>query len=155
MAPRNITGYSALWRIIPARGIGVAVIVNREGPRLDRIVEAALANAARNAGRPLIEPSIRPAAAAPSGVTPPSGEALRALDGTYEARFPLELRWRDGRLRLVRFGDTLGVTSLGGNRYSVKSAGAATSDVFTIVPARGEWPAYIQMFLWAFPRVRD
>src|SRR6185295_5121412 len=68
--PGSVTGFSAIWRTVPGRRLGVAVVVNREGLRLDRVVEAALTNAALASGRPLAADA--PATAPAQGADVPS-----------------------------------------------------------------------------------
>ncbi|MEP7346658.1 MAG: serine hydrolase domain-containing protein [Gemmatimonadaceae bacterium] len=145
--PGSMPGYSTLVEFLPDQRIGIVVLANRDGVRLDRIAETALETL-----------TVLPGEQSPvtaSGESPKE-TLLRSLEGVYVSRFPLELRFRDGHLVLKRFGVELVVTPLGENRYSVQpNVGAgARADVFRIVPAAGNRPAYIQMFLWAFPRVR-
>ncbi|MFN8570463.1 MAG: serine hydrolase domain-containing protein [Gemmatimonadaceae bacterium] len=144
--PGSMPGYSALIEILPERGVGVVVVANRDGLRLDAIAERALESVA----------------VLPNGGTdadslvaaPVSSTLLQSLEGRYTGRFSLDLTYRDGQLFLTRFGTTLPVVTLGGDRYAVRVPGAPRADVFKIVPAAGSRPAYIEMFLWAFPRVR-
>jgi CubicO group peptidase (beta-lactamase class C family) len=150
--PGSSTGYSAIWRVIPERRLGVAVLTNRDAVRLEPIVEAVLTDAARASGRELGPAFPRSRVAITRRRLP--DDSLAALAGVYEARFPLELRWRDGSLWLTRFGATLQVRPLGDDRYAVQANDAAPFDVFRIIPGRGQWPPYIQMFLWSFVRVR-
>lgn len=143
--PGSMPGHSTLLEFLPDQRIGVVVLANRDAVRLDRIAETALETLAVLPGEE--DPAL--------GSVVSSNEALlRSLDGVYVARFPIELRFRDGHLVLKRFGVDLIVTPLGGERYSVQPNGASVADVFRIVPAAANRPAYIQMFLWAFPRIR-
>ena len=72
-----------------------------------------------------------------------------------EGRFPVELRWRDNSLQLLRFGTALTVRSIGGDRYRARAPGASTADdVIITPPMRGGREPYIQMYLWAFVRTR-
>lgn len=142
--PGEMPGYSTLIEFLPDQRIGVVVTANRDGIRLDKIAETALETLVALPG----ESETRAQGASPGATAPPG------LEGTYVARFPLELHYRDGRLLLRRFGNELPVTPLGGTRFSVQAAGAPAPDVFRIVPATSRHPAYIQMFLWAFPRVQ-
>lgn len=144
--PGSMPGHSTLIEFLPDQHVGIVVMANRDGVRLDRIAETALETLAILPGEP--------SAAVPASVNA-SDALLRSLEGVYVARFPLELRFRDDHLILKRFGAELVVTPLGGDRYSVQPNGAPRADVFRIVPAAGNRPAFIQMFLWAFPRVRD
>ncbi len=150
--PGSSTGYSAIWRVIPGRRIGVAVLTNRDAVRLEPIVEAVLADAARANGRELGPPFPRFRTVITRDRLP--DDSLAALAGVYEARFPLELRWREGSLWLTRFGTTLQVRPLGGDRYAAMPSGQGNPEFFQIHQARGKWPPYIQMFLWSFVRVR-
>ncbi|MBC7898176.1 MAG: beta-lactamase family protein [Cytophagaceae bacterium] len=150
--PGSSTGYSAIWRVISGRRLGVAVLTNRDAVRLESIVEAVLADAARANGRELGPAFPRSRIVETSRRLPE--DSLAALAGVYEARFPLELRWREGSLWLTRFGATLQVRPLGDDRYAVQANENAPREVFRVYPARGKWPPYIQMFLWSFVRVR-
>ncbi len=143
--PGSMPGYSTLVQFLPDQRIGIVVLANRDGVRLDRIAETALETLT-----PL--PGEQPVGPVSDGS--PKEALLRSLEGVYVARFPLELRFRDGHLVLKRFGTDLVVTPLGNDRYSVQPNGAPSADVFRIVPAVGNRPGYIQMFLWAFPRTR-
>ena len=144
--PGAMSGYSTLFEFLPAQRLGIVVLANRDGIRLDRIAETALETLAVLPGDDEAEPL--PAMSSNEGL-------LRSFEGVYVARFPLELHFRDGHLVLKRFGVDLIITPLGGERYSVQPNDASRPDVFRIVPAAGKRPAYIQMFLWAFPRVRN
>ncbi len=157
--PGNVSGFSALWRMLPRSRIGVAVLVNRDAVRLDALADSALATvAARGPAAPpeRVDRARRAdrggTGAGGSGAAALTREAARALEGRYEARFPIELRWSDGALRLTRFGTTHPVVPLGGDRYQVQAPGASSPEVFTIHPASAHHPAYVQMALWAFVR---
>jgi len=169
--PGNVTGFSALWRAIPSRNVGVAVLSNRDGVRLDAIADSVLEaviaglptsrqGAGATRGTPRANERPRPNRVAPRNQDARTPDAIssvpeslgRSLAGTYVGRFPIELRWHAGRLELVRFGDTLPVSALGGDRYSVDPPGDTPAESFTIVPAASDRPAYVQMFLWAFVR---
>lgn len=171
--PGGVTGFSALWRAIPASRVAVAILTNRDGVRLDALADEALSNAigsrppnargraARSAPRPpgdrrrngAVEATPRrgDARGTDAGTTIPR-DAARLIEGTYVGRFPLELRWTNSALHLVRLGDTLRVTALGGDRYRVHPPGEAAPDEFIVVPPRDGRPGFIQMFLWAFVR---
>ena len=167
----GVTGFSAFWAAIPASTVAVAVLTNRDGVRLESIADAALsvaigarAAAARRGAKAIRQPRNgaglkgrrREAAITSNSAegTPVSRTQGRALEGTYEGRFPLELRWKEGALHLIRFGTSLKVTSLGGDRYRVQAPDEPLAEDFTIVPSRDGWPPYIQMYLWAFIRTR-
>jgi CubicO group peptidase (beta-lactamase class C family) len=138
----TMPGFTAIFRIIPERRVGVVILGNRE-VRLDALAEAALSAALRE---PLRSPApdVAPVAM--------SREELARYAGRYAGRFPLVLRMGDGGLLLERFGATLPVTPLGGGRFAVQAPGAPRPDVFTVVLPRDGRPGYLQMFLWAFPR---
>jgi hypothetical protein len=141
----SMPGHSTLIELIPDKRIGVAVTANRDGIRLDRIAETALESLTELPGGDR-EPT-------GDGAVPSVAE-LRALEGVYEGRFPLELRMRGDSLMLSRFGSELTVRPLGGERYAVQAPGAPRADVFRIAPPAAGRPPYIQMFLWSFPRAR-
>lgn len=143
--PGSMPGHSSLIEFLPDHGLGVAIVANRVGIRLDRIAETALETLATLPGD---------SAHAEPREIPMADSVLATLTGTYLGRFPLELRLLGAQLLLRRFGSELPVLSLGGNRYAVQGPNGAGTDVFRIIPPAGARPAYIQMFLWAFPRVR-
>ncbi|HEX8317869.1 serine hydrolase domain-containing protein [Longimicrobium sp.] len=138
----TMPGFTAIFRVIPERRVGVVILGNRE-VRLDALAEAALSAAFRE---PLRSPATDVAAVAMSR------EELARYAGRYTGRFPLVLRMGNGGLLLERFGATLSVTPLGGGRFAVQAPGAPRPDVFTVVLPRDGRPGYLQMFLWAFPR---
>jgi CubicO group peptidase (beta-lactamase class C family) len=143
--PGSMPGHSTLLELVPEKRLGVAVTANRDGIRLDRIAETALESLTQLPGgdeKPV------------GGGVAPSIAELRLLEGTYEGRFPLELRMRGDSLVLKRFGAELTVRPLGGDRYAVQNPGAPRPDVFRIAPPASGRPPYIQMFLWSFPRTR-
>jgi Beta-lactamase len=160
----NVGGFSALWRILPQSQIGVAVLVNRDGVQLDALADSALATVAAQQPGGAAEHSerIERAERAPrvgrreGGAGAASATLTReqaaALEGHYEGRFPIELRWSNGALRLTRQGTTLPLLPLGDDRYRVQATGANAPDVLTIRPATADHPAYVQMLLWAFVR---
>ena len=177
--PGSVTGFSAFWAAIPASRLAVAVLTNRDGVRLEPIAEAAFsvaigsrASAARAGGRAnspsptggsqarrrnrasTTSSSASSATDNSSDGSPVPRELARSLEGVYEGRFPVELRWKDGALQLLRFGTVLRVTSLGGDRYRVRAPGQSTADDITIIPAREGREPYVQMYLWAFVRTR-
>lgn len=146
--PGAMPGYSSLLEFLPDQQLGVVILANRDAIRLDRIAESALESLAVLPGdEPTLESTVKQAGA-------PSDQALRALEGTYMARFPVELRFRDGRLVLLRGGVELPMEALGDDRYAVRPNPSGPPEIFRAVPARGARPAYLQMLLWAFPRVR-
>jgi len=146
--PGSLTGFSSLLRMIPSRRVGVVVIANRDEVRLDRIAEAALENVMRSLGAPF--PAVAPMAA--HLPAPAHGVKLEDYVGVYRNRFVVELALRNGALILRRFGAELPVVPLGNDVFAVQPPGSSTVERFTVVPARGDTPAYAQMFLWTFPR---
>jgi hypothetical protein len=56
-------------------------------------------------------------------------------------------------LTLTQFGATLPATPLGGGRFSFRPPGAPQAEVFRVVPPEAGRRGFVQMFLWAFPRV--
>lgn len=139
----TMPGFTALFRVIPERRVGVVLLGNRE-LRLDALAEAALSAAL---GEPVgAPPAPDPAPAAVAR------EELARYAGRYTGRFPLVLKLGGSGLVLERFGAELPVTPLGGGRFSVRAPGAPRADVFTVVLPRGGRAGYLQMFLWAFVR---
>lgn len=145
--PGAMPGFSALIELLPDRDVGVVVVANRDGLRLDEIAEAAL-----ESGGVFPNESSSADSVVASAV---SGSLLQSLEGRFLGRFPLELQYRDGQLLLTRFGTTLPVVPLGDDRYLIVNPGTGRQETFKIIPSSGSRPAYIQMFLWAFPRVRQ
>jgi hypothetical protein len=136
--------------MIPSQRVGVVVIANRDEVRLDRVAEAALEDVLRSRG-------VRFEASTPIPMalpTPAAGVRLSDYVGTYSNRFSFELTLENGTLVLNRFGAKLPVAPLGGNMFATQAAGSRTLDRFLVVPATANRPAYAQMFLWTFPRVR-
>ena len=174
--PGSVTGFSAYWAAVPASRLAVAVLTNRDGVRLEPIADAAFLvamgarpSAARSGGKSARAPraggsqarrrdgaSMASAAADNSSDESPVPRAQAlSLEGVYEGRFPVELRWRDNSLQLLRFGTALTVRSIGGDRYRARAPGASTADDIIITPPmRGGREPYIQMYLWAFVRTR-
>lgn len=135
----ELPGYGAEIRLFPEKRVGVIVLVNREGVRLNKTFDKAFDLFAG----PATPTEIRPAPELP--VT----EAERAaIVGKYDNRWPMEVFVRDNRLFLRRFGAELPITRIGENRYSVTDGGRPQE--FLIVPAKNGNPGYMQMFIWVF-----
>ena len=148
--PGSMPGFSTLVRMIPSEHVGVVIIANRDEVRLDRVAESALEDALRPAGVPF-------AVTTPVAVRlTDAARYVKLADyvGTYANRFSFELAMKDGSLVLRRFGTELPVVPLGGNLFAVQPPGAPTVERFRVMPAAGSRPAYAEMFLWTFPKVR-
>lgn len=136
----ELPGYGAEIRLFPERRVGVIVLVNREGVRLNKTFDKAFDL--------LVGPKTPPETGAKPEL--PMTEAERAaVTGSYENRWPMDVFVRDGRLFLRRFGAELPVTRIGQNRYSVTPEGGRPQE-FLIVPAENGRPGYMQMFIWVF-----
>ena len=145
----SLPGYSSLVRLLPVHRVGVIVLANKDLVRLDRIAEEALADAVRPLG--VVFTPMPPTDPDPPTVLSPA--ELRRYQGRYENRWPIELRERGGVLYLRRFDIELPVTPLGAGRFTARAPGASQADVLTVVPPQRGRPGYVQMFMWAFPRV--
>jgi CubicO group peptidase (beta-lactamase class C family) len=138
----QMDGFGALVRILPARGLGVVVLLNREGVRPDRIADlgfAALGVAWPEAPAPAAKPEVTMSAA-----------EMASYAGRYENRFPLELFVREGALFRRWFGQEQRVWRVGPRRFTVDPARTSPAAEFTIAPAEAARPAYVQAFLWVF-----
>lgn len=137
----ELPGYGAEIRLFPERQVGVIVLVNREGVRLNKTFDKAF------------DLLVGPTSTAKTRTAPelPMTETERtAVAGTYENRWPMDVFVRDSRLFLRRFGAELPVTRIGKNRYSVTPPDGGKPQEFLIVPAENGQPGYIQMFIWVF-----
>jgi CubicO group peptidase (beta-lactamase class C family) len=133
-------GFSALLLMVPERRLGLVLLVNREGVVFTPTVDAALE---AFAGLPPV-----PAAAAGDGEPVPEAEG-RALAGRYRNRWPLELAWSDGALRLGSGAAAREVRRLGPDRYLVRGQPAPVE----LRVGRGpDGTPYLRQFLWAFGR---
>ena len=136
----ELPGYGAEIRLFPEKRVGVIVLVNREGVRLNKTFDKAF------------DLFVGPTTPAETRTAPelPMTEAERAaVVGKYENRWPMDVFVRDNRLFLRRFGAELPVTRIGENRYSVTPDGGRPQE-FLIVPAKDGKPGYMQMFIWVF-----
>jgi CubicO group peptidase (beta-lactamase class C family) len=137
------TGFSAQIVMVPERGVGLVVLVNRGGVILTRTVDAALQSLA----------GLPPAPAASLAEGEPVSEAeARLLVGRYANRWPLELAWSEGALRLQWGGAVRVVRRLGPDRYVAR--GESGPAVELRVGRDGRGTPYLRQFLWAFGRDR-
>jgi CubicO group peptidase (beta-lactamase class C family) len=135
------TGFSAQIVLVPERGLGLVLLVNRDRVVFTKTVDAALQTLA---GLPPVVP-----AALGEGEAV-SEEEARPLLGRYRNRWPLELLWAEGGLRL-RFGDAVReVRALGGDRFVARGPDGPAQELRAGRSASG--PPYLRQFLWAFGR---
>ncbi|HEX2077296.1 MAG TPA: serine hydrolase domain-containing protein [Longimicrobium sp.] len=147
----TLRGYSAVMRFLPVERVGVVVIGNRDGVRMDRIAEAAIADALRASGIDLDGP----AQPEPGPAVALSRAEMARYTGRYAGRFTAQVVARDGGLVLRRLNQELPLVPLGNHRFTVQSPGAPRRDVLVIIPPEGDRIGYMQMWLWTLPRVAD
>ena len=141
-----LPGYSSEVRLLPEQRIGVIILNNKDGVRLNKTFAKAFE---------LMLPSFKvPAAAAqPKSPLTISEREMTRYAGTYVNRWPIEILVRDDKLFFKQGGAELPVTKIGESRFCVTPLGAPQAQEFLIVSAADGKPAYLQMFLWIFKRV--
>ena len=149
--PGTAPGFSAMIRMVPARNAAVVVLVNRDGVRLERVIDTALAV--------LVTTSVPTAAASASSATrdtaslPTGADEMRRVAGTYANRWPVELAVVGDRLVLRRFGAELPVRRISRDRFSAAVPGTTRTEELVIGPPGADGrPLWLHMFLWAFAR---
>ncbi|HKV12105.1 MAG TPA: serine hydrolase domain-containing protein [Thermoanaerobaculia bacterium] len=135
----ELPGYGAEIRLFPEKRVGVIVLVNREGVRLNKTFDKAF---------DLFAGPSTPRESQTASELPMTEAERAAIVGKYENRWPMDVFVRDNRLFLRRFGAELPITRVGENRYSVTDGGRLQE--FLIVPAKGGNSGYMQMFIWVF-----
>ncbi|HJU65586.1 MAG TPA: serine hydrolase, partial [Gemmatimonadaceae bacterium] len=140
----QMPGFGAMVRLLPDRRLGVIVLLNRSGVRSDRIVDVAFDALGVTATAP--DPPV------PRPLVAMSAAEMARITGRYENRFTVELLTRDGALYRRWFGQEARIYRVGEQRFTVDSTRVNRAAEFSIVPARAGAPAYVQLFLWAFPR---
>jgi hypothetical protein len=141
----QMTGFSAYARMIPEKRLGVVVLLNRSGVRMERIVDAAFD--ALGVSRP---PESPPAAKPAIAMDPAE---MQGYVGRYENRFPVEITLRDGALYRTWFGQQQQVYKIGEQLFTVDSARLNRRAEFMMVPAAPGRPAYVHAALWASVKV--
>jgi hypothetical protein len=136
----QMTGFSAEIVLVPERRLGLVVLMNREGMIFTSTVDAALKSLA---GLPPV-----PDLPLAEGQPVPEAEA-RALAGRYLNRWPLELAWSEGALRLGTGAGAREVRRLGPDRYLVRGGPAP---VELRAGRHPDGTPYLRQFLWAFGR---
>ncbi len=139
----ELPGYAAEIQMFPERRAAVIALVNREGARLKKTLEAAFDL--------LLGPKAPATSASRPEPLPMSPEEMASYTGTYANRWPMEIAVKEGRLVLKRFGAELPITKIGEHRFSVTPEGG-TPQEFLIVPGTDGKAEYIQMFIWVFKR---
>ncbi len=140
----QVPGFGAVFRVVPARRLGVVVLLDRAGVRPDRLVDA---------GFDALGLAAVPAAAAQAPVAPVDAATAARLAGRYVNRLEVELVARDGTLYRRWLGGEQRVWAIGAGRFTVDSTGENPAAAFTVVPAAGGRPAFAQVSLWTFPKV--
>jgi CubicO group peptidase (beta-lactamase class C family) len=141
----QMPGFGAFVRVLPGRGLGVVVLMNREGVRPDAIEGVAF-----DALGVLAPPPDPPRPAPELAMT---AEEMAGYAGRYVNRWTVELFVRDGALFRRWVGQEQRVYKVRPHRFTVDPARANPALEFDIVPAEGDRPAYVHLFLWALPRV--
>ncbi|MFN2398892.1 MAG: serine hydrolase domain-containing protein [Gemmatimonadaceae bacterium] len=141
--PGTMSGFSAIMRVVPGKKLAVIVLGNRDGVRMDRVVEAAL------------DALLGGKASPPSPQVPKAAMAMGATDmaryvGSYSNRWKMEVFMKDGRLHLRRFDQEHPISWIGGRRFSVSPPGSPRREEFVMVPDSQDGRGYLHMFLWAF-----
>jgi CubicO group peptidase (beta-lactamase class C family) len=133
-------GFSAEIVLVPERRLGLALLMNRSGVRFTKTIDAALQSLA---GLPPV-----PAASLPKG-EPVAEREARPLVGRYLNRWPLELLWSEGALRLRWAGSVRELRRLGPDRYAAQGEGPPLE---LRVGRGGDGMPYLRQFIWAFGR---
>lgn len=144
----TMTGYSAAISLIPDRGIGVALLVNRDGVQLGPLVDSIFALSLR-----VPAASSEPPASASAPALP--ADRLDGYVGTYTnpRRFTVEIVNRDGGLVLRRFGRDFPMQHVAPDRFIVNRPGGGEETIAIGLGADGR-AEYLQMNVWALAKVR-
>jgi hypothetical protein len=144
----ELPGYSSEIKILPEERIGVIILNNKDGARLNKTFAKAFQ---------LLRPSLSsppPAAAVPEKSPIPMSEAeMSRYVGTYSNRLKVDLLKRDGRLYLRQLGTERAVTRIGQNRFSVTPPNQPKSQEFLLVTDSAAEQPYMQMLLWVFKKI--
>ena len=139
----TLPGFSAIVRVAPDRGLGIAILANLENAPLRRIAQAVMGTAL---GLPEPEPP-------PRNETAVSPAELQAFVGRYENRGTAEIAVRDGAVVLrVDEGPPLAVARIGDDRFLARPKPGAPGPEFVLRPAAAQAPAYLHLALWAYVR---
>jgi CubicO group peptidase (beta-lactamase class C family) len=147
----SMTGYAAVFSVLPERRIGVAVLANGDGALLSSVAERALDLALGTA--PATTPPPSPAAAA--GPRVPAQGRLDGYVGSFAnpRRFTVEVVRRGDALVLRRFGRDFPMRPIDASRFAVDRPGGGQETIVFGLDAGGR-AEYLQMNVWALARTR-
>jgi CubicO group peptidase (beta-lactamase class C family) len=146
--PGLIDGSTALFLGLPREHLGVVVLANRDGVRLEGLAREILALLYRSRGGTPTQPP----PFTPPTVAEVPGSQFDALTGTYEGRFQIRVLRQADSLLLERFGSRAALHPLAGGQWLVGQATPERRELITIHVAHDKVPTFIQMGLWAFVR---
>jgi CubicO group peptidase (beta-lactamase class C family) len=139
----TMTGYSAILRIVPDRGVAFAILSNLDGAPLRRIAATVMARALRLQATP-----------PPRTESAVLLEELRPFAGLYRNRSTAEVAIRGGQAVLVLDGSSpMALTRLGADRYLARPRPGVAGPEIVLRPASGAAPAYLHFGLWAHVKV--
>lgn len=140
----QMTGYTATWRLFPDHRLAVVILCNKDGQRMDTMVDRV---------REFFVPEVMQADIQPKPIVPMDDEGLRRYVGTYTApnRFSTEIVVREGRIYLNQFNQETPMTPVGDGVFMVPTP--APREIVFVRDAAGT-PIFLQQFYWAFKKVR-
>lgn len=138
----TMPGFSAMIRLAPERGLGLAILTNLDSAPLRRVAQVVMAKALR-----LPEP-----APPTRSETPVTVDEIEALLGRYENRGTVDLRAANGRVVLsLDEGPAMPISRIGDHRYLARPSPAVAGPEFVLQRA-ANGQAYLHFALWAHVR---
>jgi CubicO group peptidase (beta-lactamase class C family) len=141
----TMPGFTSILKMAPSERFGIVLLVNQEGIRFEKTMEAAFA--------PFVGPSEKPASEIEEEVAAPvSATEMALLAGTYRNRWPVTLVAGGGVLQLKQ-GDALWPVSRHTKElFSARAPGGERVVPFRILTDANGKGELLQMFLWGFRR---